>query len=128
AQPAAGAGGVRVERAHRGVNQVLRAGELADLRAGLLADAAGGGEVLLLEDLAELRALDDLELAGGGQLVGEHSGEVASGVRVPPARRRLVGEFGDADRRFVGGGTERHRGADKGYCKEKNLSCAHSSP
>src|SRR5262249_51083040 len=126
AQAAAGAGGVGLKRGHGRVDEVLRAGELADLGAGLLANAAGLREVLLFEDFAELGTLDDLELAGRSQLVGEHAGEVASGVGVPPARRRIVGEFSHTDRRLFR--AESHRGEDKGCRQEENLSRAHLSP
>src|ERR1041385_5634953 len=110
ADAAAATGRVLFVRGDGPHDEVLRAGELADLRGRLRADAAGSAEVLLFEHRAELRALDHPELLGRRQLVRQHSGEIVPDAAIPPAGRRLVSELRHADRRLTRLVGRKHQG------------------
>src|SRR5205823_8843428 len=66
---------------------------ISDLRGAALADAAGRGQVLLLEHRPELGPLDHAELLRRRELVAEHSREIVAGAAVPPCGRRVILEI-----------------------------------
>ncbi|UJM89915.1 hypothetical protein LRK24_15975 [Rhodanobacter denitrificans] len=97
-EAAAGVGGVLGVRHDAAGDRVLRAGDVAGVRAAAWAHARAGGKVLLGQHGVDLLPLDHLEIAGGTQLVAEHVGKLPADVAVPPVGGAgVVGEVDHGD-------------------------------
>ena len=83
-------------------DQILGAGELADLRRRALSHAARRSEILFIENVLQFRALDHSEFLRGRQFVRQHAAEVAACPAVPPRGSRVIAKIGHANGRLAG--------------------------
>src|SRR4029079_17713956 len=93
AQATARARGIFLECGHGAGDQILRPGNLADLRARAFCAAAGSREILFFEHGLQLLPFDDAKGAARRQLIRKHAGQFPAHAAVPPWRAGLVREL-----------------------------------